>query len=147
METAHSSMEQIKAAIPHRPPMLLVDEIVEQDEKSIVCRKKFRDDEYFVQGHYPGYPLVPGIILCECAAQTGAILLASIISTGDSVPVLTRMNDVKFKQMVHPGDTIEMHVKLDEVVSNAYFLTGQVKVGGKTACRLSFACSVAQPKS
>lgn len=145
MATAHSTLVQIKNAIPHRPPMLLVDEIVQQDENSIVCRKTFRADEYFFQGHYPDYPLVPGVILCECAAQTGAILLASIISTGDGVPVLTRMNDVKFKNMVRPGDTIEMHVKLDEVISNAYFLTGQVKVDGKTAVRLSFACSVANP--
>lgn len=135
--------EKILSAIPHRPPMLLVDEIVSQNESSIVCRKTFRADEWFVQGHYPDFPLVPGVILCECAAQSGAILLASIISTGDAVPVLTRMNDVKFKTMVHPGDTIEMHVSLDEVVSNAYFLTAQVKVAGKLAVRLGFACSVA----
>ena len=136
-------LEQIHAAIPHRAPMLLVDEIVEQSEQAIVCRKTFHDDEYFVQGHYPDFPLVPGVILCECAAQSGAILLASIVETENAVPVLTRMNDVKFKQMVRPGDTIEMHVKLDEIVSNAYFLTGQVKVGGKMAARLTFACSVA----
>lgn len=145
METVHSSMEQIKKAIPHRPPMLLVDEIVAQDENSITCRKTFREEEYFFQGHYPDFPLVPGVILCECAAQSGAILLASIVSTGDAVPVLTRMNDVKFKQMVRPGDTIQIQVKLDEVVSNAYFLTAQVKVDGKTAARLSLACSVANP--
>lgn len=150
METIHSSMEQIKKAIPHRPPMLLVDEIVAQDENSITCRKTFREDEYFFQGHYPDFPLVPGVILCECAAQTGAILLSSIVSTGDAVPVLTRMNDVKFKQMVRPGDTIQMQVKLDEIVANAYFLTAQVKVDGvdgKTAARLSLACSVANPSA
>ncbi len=126
--------------------MLLVDEIVQQDERSIVCRKTFRDDEYFFQGHYPDHPLVPGVILCECAAQTGAILLASMISSDGGVPVLTRMSDVKFKQMVHPGDSIDVTVKLDEIVSNAYFLTGQVKVGGKMAARLSFACTVAAPQ-
>ncbi len=145
METAHTTLEQIKKAIPHRPPMLLVDEIVQQDEGSILCRKTFHDDEYFFQGHYPDFPLVPGVILCECAAQTGAILLSSLISAGDAVPVLTRMNDVKFKQMVRPGDTIEIQVKLDEIVSNAYFLTSQVKVAGKIAARLSLACSVANP--
>ena len=146
METAHSSLEQIKAAIPHRPPMLLVDEIVSQDENSIVCRKTFREEEYFFQGHYPEHPLVPGVILCECAAQTGAILLSSLVSADDGVPVLTRMNDVKFKTMVRPGDSIDITVKLNDVVSNAYFLTGQIKVDGKTAARLSFACSVAKPQ-
>ncbi len=145
MESAHATLAQIKHAIPHRAPMLLVDAILEQNENSIVCQKRFRADEYFFQGHYPDFPLVPGVILCECAAQTGAILLASIITPGAGVPVLTRMNDVKFKTMVRPGDTIEMHVRLDEVVSNAFFLTGQVKVDGKLAVRLSFACSVAEP--
>lgn len=140
--STHSSLERIKNAIPHRTPMLLVDEIVEQHDDSIICRKSFRDDEYFFQGHYPDYPLVPGVILCECVAQAGAILLASILDTENGVPVLTRMNDVKFKQMVRPGDAVEIHAKLDETVSNAYFLTGQVRVNGKMAVRLSFACSV-----
>ncbi len=145
MTTTESNLEKIHAAIPHRAPMLLVDEIVEQTEKSIICRKTFRAEEYFFQGHYPGHPLTPGVILCESAVQAGAILLADIVSTGDAVPVLTRMNDVKFKKMVHPGDTIEMHVTLDEVISNAYYMTGLVKCDGKTAARLSFVCSVADP--
>ena len=147
MATNHESYEKIISAIPHRPPMLLVDEIVSQSENGIVCRKTFREDEYFFQGHYPDFPLVPGVILCECAAQTGAILLSSIVSTGDAVPVLTRMNDVKFKTMVRPGDEIEINVTLDEVVSNAYFLTAKVKVGGKIAVRFSFTCSVASPNA
>ncbi|MDA8563761.1 3-hydroxyacyl-ACP dehydratase FabZ [Mariniblastus sp.] len=140
------SLEQIHAAIPHRAPMLLVDEIVSQEEKSIVGRKAFRPDEYFFQGHYPGQPLVPGVILCECVVQTGAVLLADMMknANSDGVPVLTRMSDVKFKNMVKPGDSIEMHVKLDDVVSSAYYLTGQAKVNGKTAARLSFTCTVAK---
>jgi len=146
MTTTHPSLEKIHAAIPHRAPMLLVDEIVSQDESSIVCRKTFRPDEYFFQGHYPGHPLTPGVILCESAVQSGAILLSEIVSTGDSVPVLTRMGDVKFKKMVHPGDTIEMHVKLDDVVSKAYYMTAQVKCDGKLAARLSFTCSIADIK-
>ena len=146
MTTPHPTLEKIQAAIPHRPPMLLVDEIVSQNEASIVCRKTFRPDEFFFQGHYPGHPLAPGVILCESAVQSGAVLLADIISTGDQVPVLTRMGDVKFKNMVHPGDTIEMHVKLDDVVSNAYYMTAQVKCDGKLAARLSFTCSVADMK-
>ena len=64
--------EQIEAAIPHRSPMLLVDEVVEKTENDIKCRKTFRPDEFFLQGHYPGNPIVPGIILCESAMQSGA---------------------------------------------------------------------------
>ena len=143
MSTTEANLEKIHAAIPHRAPMLLGDEIVEQSDSHVVCKKTFRDDEYFVQGHYPGHPLVPGVILCECGAQSGAILLSGIMSAGDGVPVLTRMSDVKFKKMVHPGDTIEIHVKLDDQVSSAYYLTAQIKNDGKTAARLSFVCTVA----
>ena len=140
-----SSLDQIHAAIPHRGSMLLVDEIVSKDEKTIVCRKTFRADEYFFDGHYPGNPITPGVILCESAVQSGAILLAGIVDTGNGVPVLTRLNDVKFKQIVRPGDTVEHHVTLDDRVSNAFYLTAQVKLNGKTALRFSFTCSVADP--
>ena len=123
--------------------MLLVDEIVEQDQESIVCKKTFHQDEYFFQGHYPEHPLTPGVILCESAVQSGAVLLSEIVEVSGGVPVLTRMGDVKFKRMVHPGDTIENHVKLDEVVSTAYYMTAQIKCNGKMVARLSFTCTIA----
>ena len=123
--------------------MLLVDEIVEQNPESIVCRKTFHQDEYFFQGHYPDHPLTPGVILCESAVQSGAVLLSEIVEVVGGVPVLTRMGDVKFKRMVHPGDTIENHVKLDEVVSTAYYMTAQIKCNGKMVARLSFTCTIA----
>lgn len=138
-----NSQTEIEKAIPHRPPMLLIDNIVSRDENSIHCQKIIRDDEYFVQGHYPNFPIVPGVILCECVAQAGAILLSTKVTSDGGVPVLTRMNDVKFKTMVRPGDTIDIQVTLDDILSNAFYLTGQVKVAGKLAVRLSFACSVA----
>lgn len=135
---------EIQQAIPHRAPMLLIDRILSRDANNIVCEKTFRTDEFFLQGHYPDFPIVPGVILCECAAQAGAILLSSRVSADQGVPVLTRMNDVKFKTMVRPGDRIEIQVTLDDIVSNAFFLTGQIKVGVKSALRLTFACSLAQ---
>lgn len=140
----HDSFNQILNAIPHRPPMLLIDAILSQNKTSIVCQKLFREDEFYFLGHYPDFSLVPGVILCECAAQAGAILLSTMIPPGAAIPVLTRMNDVKFKNMVRPGDTIEISVRLEEVVSSAYFLVAQVKVGAKIAARLNFACTVAE---
>lgn len=139
------SRAAVEAAIPHRSPMLLVDEIVEQTDDTICCRKTFSDQDYFVQGHFPDYPLVPGVILCECALQTGAILLSSKYDNADAVPVATRLDGVKFKKMVRPGDTIEISVTLNENVSSAYFLTGKVTVGGKLAARLDFACTITDP--
>ena len=135
--------EAIQAAIPHRPPMLLVDEIVQQSEDRIVCRKTFQADEFFFQGHYPGNPIVPGVILCESAMQAGGILLSKMMQDGKGVPVATRLNDVKLKKMIEPGDTIQMDVTLTERLANAFFLTAKVTVEGKVAVRFDFACAAA----
>lgn len=143
---SNSKQQEILSQIPHRPPMLLVDAILEQTENEIRCQKTFRADEFFVQGHFPDFPLVPGVILCECALQSGAILLASKTPKTNAVPVATRLDAVKFKQMVRPGDTIEIHVVLTDVVSTAYFLSGKVSVAGKLAARLDFACTVTPPR-
>ena len=138
------SREQIEQAIPHRPPMLLVDDIVSRTEDTIVTKKTFRPEEFFLQGHYPGQPIVPGVILCEATVQSGAVLLSSLTTGVSGVPVLTRMNEVKFRRVVRPGETIEMTVKLNERLGDAYFLTGTAKVDGQTAARLEFACAISQ---
>lgn len=140
------SQAEILNAIPHRPPMLLVDKILESSENRIVCGKTFGQSEHFTQGHFPNYPLVPGVILCECCLQSGAILLSRFTPQDGSVPVATRMDGVKFKKMVRPGDTIQIEVTLNEVIGTAYYMTGKVSVDGKLAARLDFACTVAAPQ-
>lgn len=141
------TVEQIEAAIPHRAPMLLLDRIVSQEQQSIVCERTFRDDEFFVQGHFPGRPIVPGVILCECCMQAGAILLSKVTPGGEgAVPLATRADNVKFKKVVVPGDTVQLHVTLNERVSNAFFLTGRVMLAGKVAARLDFACTISAPE-
>ncbi|MBN1591356.1 MAG: 3-hydroxyacyl-ACP dehydratase FabZ [Pirellulales bacterium] len=141
--------EQILNAIPHRDPFLLIDEIVEQEENRIVCVKTFSGEEAFFAGHYPGYPLVPGVLLCEAAMQAGAILLSSHLAGEASgrVPVATRMNDVRFKRMVRPGETIRMEVELVERLGGAFFLKAKSTVEGKVAVRFEFACTAAEPMS
>ncbi len=136
-------MDSIENAIPHRKPMLLVDAIIGQSDVAIRCRKTFHADEFFVQGHFPGKPIVPGVILCECALQSGAILVSHKLPQGEPfVPVATRIDGAKFKRMVQPGDTIDIEVTLNETLSNAYFMTGKITVDGKLAARLDFACSI-----
>ncbi|WP_254507465.1 3-hydroxyacyl-ACP dehydratase FabZ family protein [Anatilimnocola floriformis] len=136
------SLAEILAAIPHRPPMLLLDEIVSRSEKTITCRKTFRPDEFFFQGHYPEFALVPGVILCEAAMQAGAIILSGV-AKGDSLPVVGRLSDVKFKSMIRPGDMIDIEATLDERVSAAYFLSGKITHQGKVACTLKFVVTLA----
>ena len=138
---------EIEAMIPHRPPMRLLDEVIELTADKIHARTTFSADDYFVQGHFPGYPLVPGVIQCECCLQAGAILLRDHTpAVGEFVPVVTRMDSVKFKNMVRPGDTVDIHVTLKERLSSAFFMSGKMLLNGKTTTRLEFACSIANPR-
>jgi 3-hydroxyacyl-[acyl-carrier-protein] dehydratase len=127
--------------------MLLVDEILEESDQSILCKKTFSEDEYFFAGHFPGSPIVPGVIQCECCLQSGALLIASAIEQDLSensgmLPVATRMDSVKFKRMVHPGDEVQIQVNLNDQVSNAYYLTGKMTLAGKLVMRLDFSVTM-----
>jgi len=141
-------VEEILNAIPHRPPFLFVDRIVELTETKIKTIKEISPEEAFFKGHYPGNPIMPGVLICESIFQTGGILLSKIIGDISSgVPILTRINNAKFKSMVKPGDTVELEAELVEKVSNAYFLKGKASVAGKTAVTVEFAVSLAEQVS
>lgn len=132
--------EEIKKILPHREPMLLVDEVTLEDGVA-VGRYTVRGDEYFLQGHFPGNPVVPGVILCEMMAQS-ACLLADRQKTGEGyTPYLTGLNKVKFKNKVRPGDTVEFRSEITKVKGPFYFIKSEGYVGGKlSVCgELSFA--------
>lgn len=138
------SRQQIYEAIPHREPFLLVDEIVDRTDSRIVCTKTFTGNEDFFAGHYPGFPLVPGVLLCEAAMQSGAILLSPYLAGQEGkIPVATRINGVKFKRMVRPCETIRIEVELTERLAGAFFLKAKATVGGKVAVQFEFACTAA----
>jgi 3-hydroxyacyl-[acyl-carrier-protein] dehydratase len=138
----------IKSAIPHREPFLLIDEIVEQSNNRIICRKRFTGDEFWYRGHYPDFPLTPGVLLLESAMQAGAVLLAQVVKDNpDKVPVVSRINNVKFKAMVRPGDMILLEVELTERLAGAFFMNAKVSVGDTAAVTFDFACKMAVPKA
>jgi len=138
-------MEQILEAIPHRPPFLFVDKIVELTETTIKATKEISPEEPFFEGHYPGKPIMPGVLICEAIFQTGAILLSRTIGDiVDGTPVLTRVSNARFKNMVKPEDVLEMEAELVEKVSNAFFLKGKASVAGKTVVTVEFAVSLAK---
>lgn len=145
------SDEKLKAvydAIPHRPPFLFVDEIAETGESKIVTRTKMDSGRDFFRGHYPGRPIVPGVILCEAAFQSGAILISSLLKgktdLSQAVPVVTRVSEVKFRKMISPGEVIETTVEIIEKVGPAYFMKAQISSGGKNAVRCEFAVSLVE---
>ena len=89
--------EEIKTFIPHREPMLLIDEAEVLDENTARGSRKIRGDEFFLQGHFPGNPIVPGVILCEMMAQTCSVLLRSTMEQNPgSVPFFTGLDKVRF---------------------------------------------------
>jgi 3-hydroxyacyl-[acyl-carrier-protein] dehydratase len=141
----------IYEAIPHRPPFLWVDTVISYDSKTIITEKFISPDLDVFKGHYPGYPLMPGVLLCEAVFQTGALFMAKMLQNsgqvteaGRKAPVLTRIKGAKFKREVKPGDTIKIHVTLDENIGNAWFFKGKVLVEDKTAVKVDFGCALSQ---
>jgi len=138
------SRAEIEALIPHRDPFLWIDEVVEITESRIVARKLVTEELELFRGHYPDFPVLPGVIQCEMCFQAGAILIARRFPLAEGqVPVVTRINNVKFRQMVRPGTTVDITAELTETLSNAWFLNGNVTANGKTTARLEFACTAA----
>ncbi len=136
--------DDIQKLIPHRPPFLWLDEVTDISESRIRARKFIAPDLPVFEGHYPGQPVLPGVLQLEAAFQAGAVLIATLGSVDSNlVPVVTRVNETKFRRMVRPGETLDIEVELKEKVANAYFLSGKVSVDGQVAARLEFACAAA----
>lgn len=135
-------------AIPHREPFLFVDRVVERAEGRIVTERLVRADEPHFKGHYPGAPLMPGVLICEACFQTGAMLLSSadkapaLRHAGEAPalrkPVLTRILEAKFRGMVVPGDLMLIEVAQEEKMGDAYVMNGKVSVAGKNVLRVKF---------
>ena len=139
------SKKLIYQRIPHRDPFLWIDTVTEINENHILAQKHFSPDLNIFEGHYPHYPLVPGVLLCEASFQAGALLISEILRKNakdaeivEQVPVLTRIQGAKFKREVHPRDTIEIDVRIIEKVSNAWFMKGKILVKKKVAVKVEF---------
>ncbi|MCA9076218.1 MAG: 3-hydroxyacyl-ACP dehydratase FabZ [Planctomycetaceae bacterium] len=134
--------EEIQRHIPHRPPFLWLDEVVAVDETTIHARKLITDDLEVFRGHYPDFPVLPGVLQCEAIMQAGAVLIAQSMDVGEGkVPVATRMKNVQFRKLVRPGDTLEIEVSITERLQETFFLKGKASVDGKVTTRLEFACT------
>ena len=121
--------EEIKTILPHREPMLLIDEANAVDETHAVDKYTVRGDEWFLQGHFPGNPVVPGVVLCEMMGQACCVMLAE--KAEGATPYFTGLDKVKFKNPVKPGDTLEIQCSIERVREPFYFAKGKGYVNGK----------------
>jgi 3-hydroxyacyl-[acyl-carrier-protein] dehydratase len=142
--TALGGRGAIEAAIPHREPFLFVDAILERSDARVVVEWTPKPDAPFFRGHYPGRPIVPGVLICESAFQAGAILCASDpLAASGGVPVLAKVSEARFRRPVAPGETLRIEVSLDERVAAARFMTAKVTCSGENVLRVQFVVTIA----
>ena len=131
---------EIMEILPHRDNMLLVEEVVQVGEEAH-GKYHVRGDEFFLRGHFPGNPVVPGVILCEMLAQSACILLADEMAAGKT-PMYTGLDKVRFKSPVRPGDTFETHCRITRSKPPFYFGEGTGYVGERLCLKAEFSFAV-----
>lgn len=144
---ATMDIQEIMKLLPHRYPFLLVDKIIECDDlKRIVGIKNVTINEPFFQGHFPGVPVMPGVLQIEAMAQTGGILINRIAKAGDRVPFFMSIDKAKFRRVVKPGD--QMRIEIDIVTQKTKIarFVGKILVDGELASEAELMCMLADQK-
>ena len=132
--------DEIMQVLPHRDDMLLLDDVEDRDGTA-VGHYFVRGDEFFLRGHFPQMPIVPGVILCEILAQSACVLMRDAMREG-KLPVYTGLSNVKFRLPVKPGDTIETQCRIKRAKPPFYFAEGTVSVDGRLCVSAEFSFAV-----
>ena len=137
-------INEIMAVLPHRYPFLLIDRIVEAEPKTrIVALKNVTINEPFFQGHFPGFPIMPGVLMVEAIAQAGgALLLTEYADRDDKLMVFTSIDGAKFRRPVVPGDQLRIEVTVLNWRTSAVKMRGVATVDGKIACEATVMCAL-----
>ena len=133
--------EQLKSILPHRDDMLLLDEAEIVDGKA-VGRKHISGDEFFLRGHFPNDPIVPGVILCEIMAQSTCVLFAGEAAGKKLRTLFTGLDGVRFRRPVKPGDTFETTCEIEKARPPFYWAKGEGRVGGELCVSAKFSFCV-----
>jgi 3-hydroxyacyl-[acyl-carrier-protein] dehydratase len=139
------SSREVQEIIPHRFPMLMVDKIVELEPgQRAVGIKNVSGNEPFFAGHFPGYPVMPGVLIIEAMAQVGAVALLGMPVNKGKIAFFAGVDEVRFKRQVVPGDTLRLEVTLTRVRGPIGQGTGEATVDGQLACRGSFMFAIGE---
>jgi 3-hydroxyacyl-[acyl-carrier-protein] dehydratase len=138
------AIQEILDFLPHRYPFLLIDRVVEfEPTKRLVAIKNVTINEPFFQGHFPGQPIMPGVLVVEAMAQAGAIIMLNEITDRDKkLVVFTGIERAKFRQSVTPGDQLRIEVDVLSFRTRAGRIEGKAFVDGKMACEATLTCMV-----
>lgn len=137
-------IEEIKKIIPHRYPFLLVDRVLELESEKITAIKNVTVNEEFFNGHFPGQPVMPGVLQVEALAQAGAILLMKqkVEDSEHSLMVFTGIKNCKFRRQIVPGDQLKLVVELGMMRRNFVTMIGTASVDGEVACELEASAAI-----
>lgn len=137
-------VEEIKKLIPHRYPFLLVDRVLEIEEDRIVSIKNVTVNEEFFNGHFPGAPMMPGVLQVEAMAQSACIMLMKkhVEDTAKNLVVFTGIKNAKFRKSVVPGDQLKMEVKLINQRRNFVTMEGIATVDNEIVCELEASAAI-----
>ena len=137
---------EIEAILPHREPFLLLDEVVELEPGvRVVARKHVREDEWYLAGHFPGNPIMPGVLMVEALAQAGAVAVLSEEAHRGKLALFAGIDDVRFKRIVRPGETLELVCELERVRGPVGRGKARASVGGELAVRGTLTFAVTDP--